>query len=174
MTPIEFNHSFMQPLAKTGGWLFNPEQEKFLYERLNKKPFAELAKTAMAIVEKSKKKPTIAEIIDAFPKEYVGVAKVESGDDKPNYKPYPAKFIRDVVQPAMQEYASGMDMQAWKNAFNDATIAWERENHSITNYRPTSADYRFSEAYFANVLKAIVGGLARNSYSQQNRRSYGN
>lgn len=171
-TPIEFKNAFIEPLTKLGGWTFNDEQEKFLYERLGRKTTSDLAKAAASTVEKCKKKPTLAELIDSFPQEYYGVPKVESGDDKPNYKPYPAKFIREVVQPAMQEYATGMDIVSWNFAFKEATVTWERENHSVTEYTPSDGDYRYSEAYFANIMKSLVGGMARNSFSQQNRKKF--
>ncbi len=167
-TVNEFNAYFIEKLSTLGGWKFSPEQVAFLYEKLKGKPVGILADIAKSIVAQSKAKPSIAQIIDAFPSEVVGIANIKQPEDDRNYRPYPHKFIAEVVNPAMQEYAEGMPMEPWRRAFASATEAWERANGRLDTYPITKDDYVYAQAYFSSVIKAMVAENVGKNYS--NRR----
>jgi len=171
MSPIEFHHVFITNLQNWGGWTFTEHQEKFLYENLQNRSQNDLMTAARDIVRSSKKKPTVAEIINAAPRKPEGIVNVKPREDEP-YTPYPMKFIRDVVQPALQEYASGLGMEQWKAAFSEMKSRWEAENFRIDSYTPTPEDYRYSQAYFASVMKAMTSQLARKNYSMNRNPAF--
>ena len=148
----EFNVYFIEKLTTLGGWKFSPEQVSFLYEKLRNKPAGILTETARSIVAESKGKPSIAQLIDAFPTEVVGIANIKQTEDDSHYRPYPHKFIAEVVNPAMQEYAEGMPMEPWKRAFKGATEAWEVANGKLDTYPITKDDYVYAQAYFSSVI----------------------
>jgi len=160
LTPIDFTHSFTAKMSEWAGWQFTPGRDRFLYEHLKGVAKDELEATAKKLVATHAKRPSQAEIIAAASKPVnvtVGIANITY---KPkDYKPYPQKFIREVVQESLEYYAHSKDAAGWKEAYAAKKAAWEAQYGPVEDFPTDWRDERFGENYFGRIQQSMVSEL---------------